>query len=107
MTNKAGLFSVQRQHNPDHPWWKNHSLSIFLISLIVLQTGVAMVCMWYVWRYSWDTFQVGKVPGVKAFLVFFLGQFLLSVVADTYGAWLQVWATKKFTEEGSPASGDE
>lgn len=90
----------QKWQQPGSPWWKRHSLQLFLWGLTAAQTVGAAILFYIVWINGWDT--APREWGPWIFLAFFGAEYLISIVADTYGAALQVWATKTFFEADSP-----
>lgn len=68
-------------------WWQEHSLSLFLAAVLVVQTGG-----WAVAKLAGPTWDE------------WAGEWLLSILADTYGALLLVLASKWFFERGSSES---
>jgi hypothetical protein len=86
----------------DGSWLHRHSLQVFLIALTAAQTLAALWLYWLVWKQGWDK-DSGKVED-WTFAAFFGAVYLTSIVADSYGAWLQVFATAHFIDEKSPES---
>ncbi len=79
-----------------------HSLSLVLISIFILQS----VLGGYFYHNTWvSEQQVHHQPiQTSAFWNDFMGEYMISVLADTYGAVLLVLLTKKLYEIGSQES---
>ncbi|AXQ63388.1 hypothetical protein SEA_COMRADE_141 [Streptomyces phage Comrade] len=85
---------------------KKHSLSLALLTLFVVQSIIVWCSGYSDWRADQITHKqdVAIWPG---FVVYYLYQMSVSIVADTYGALLLVLFAKWFYEKGSPESNDE
>lgn len=84
-------------------FWHNHSLSIVLISFLLIQS----LAFWFLRIATWTTEQerfsesTALWPG---FWQTYWAEWMVSVLADTYGAVLLVLASKWFYERGSAES---
>jgi len=70
-------------------FWKEHSLSIVIISIFV----VMLIASWPLGKHSWD----GKSP----YYLYWLSETIFSLEADVGGMILIVLFTKWFREKGS------
>jgi hypothetical protein len=93
----GGLFPVQK---PTGSWWRDHSLSIVLLALLVAQTTHAIWSGWYVFG---NELPFGKAvqPGDYGFWMWWSYEYNVSLVADTFGVLLIVILTKWLRERGS------
>lgn len=95
--------STVRDAAGEKPWYREHSLSLFLVGLLLVQT----VAYWYAelpdWRETQRALRLSTTiwPG---YALHFVAEYLVSIVADTYGALLLVLASKWFFERGSAES---
>lgn len=95
--------STERDAEGEQSWYREHSLSLFLVSLLLVQT----VAYWYAelpdWRGTQEAHRLSTAvwPG---YVLHFVAEYLVSIVADTYGALLLVLASKWFFERGSAES---
>lgn len=88
----SGLF----QHRPPTgSWWRDHSLSLVLTAIMATQTVLA------VWsgRYVWSLEQLGG-----SFWTWWIWEYNVSLVADTFGVLLIVLLSKWLKEVGSSES---
>ncbi|HSL09904.1 MAG TPA: hypothetical protein VLA82_01135 [Actinomycetota bacterium] len=98
--------STEREGAQPQSWFREHSLSIFLVTLLLVQT----VAYWFAelpdWRETQRALELSTSlwPG---YALHFVAEYLVSIVADTYGALLLVLASKWFFERGSAESKDD
>ena len=95
--------STEREGGPRKPWWREHSLSIFLVAILLVQT----VAYWFAELPDWKEEQSAhQLPTTlwPGYALHFTAEYLVSIVADTYGALLLVLASKWFFERGSAES---
>jgi hypothetical protein len=86
-----GLFRVEKRTGI---WWRDHSLSIVLLVILLAQTAVSLFTGWNLWRQE-------RPDTSQGFMTWWLFEYTTSVVADTYGVLLIVWLSKFFVERGS------
>ena len=101
MTHPALFPSARREKTGD--WLKDHSLSLFLAGLLVLQS----IAYWFSELPDWRETQraLGLAANIwPSYTLHFVAEYLVSIVADTYGAVLLVLASKWFFEKGSSES---
>jgi hypothetical protein len=85
---------------------KNHSLSLALLTLFLVQS----VIVWTVGYSDWAAEQQASKQPVAIwpdFVIYYVYEMTVSIVADTYGALLLVLFAKWFYEQGSPESNDK
>jgi hypothetical protein len=88
------------------PWYKRHGLSLVLGSILIVQS----VAYWFTRYPSWVDEE--RRHGVTSpavwpdFVLHYSSEYLVSILADTYGAVLLVVFTKWFYETGSKESND-
>jgi len=84
-------------------FWKKHSLSLALFALFVVQSIIVIVTGYPEWSGEQEALKqpVDIWPG---FVIFYVYEMTVSIVADTYGALLLVLFAKWFYEQGSPES---
>lgn len=96
--------SLFPQREPTGSWWKDHSLSLIITAILVVQTIWTIL----VGHAEWLSQQVDH--GTKAagwpteFWQWWSFEYINSLVADTYGVLLIVLLTKWFYERGSAES---
>jgi hypothetical protein len=93
----SGLFEKKTRSGV---WWRDHSLSIVIFGILVVQTGYAIYAGSYVFARELplgDT--VG--PWSTGFWTWWGWEYMVSLVADTYGVLLIVLLSKWFREVGS------
>lgn len=93
---------ITRRWKNDKSWFKRHSLSIALVTLLIVQAIVVLVTGYP--QFASDAQTHGDTVQIGAFLIWFTYEMFVSVIADTYGALLLVLFAKWFYEEGSPES---
>lgn len=86
--------SLFRREPATGVWWKDHSLSLVLIAILLAQTGFIL---WAGWR-EWSADPKGS------FWIWWWYEYTVSLVADTYGVVLIVLLSKWFVERGSAES---
>ena len=90
------------QHKPTGLWWRDHSLSLVLAVILVLQTAYAVWAGHEVWLTEQvDHGSQGVTGWPGDFWVWWSWEYNISLVADTYGVILIVLLTKWLYEEGS------
>jgi hypothetical protein len=97
----SGIFSGKSRFK--HPFLRNHSLSIALTVLLVVQSVIFHFTQLPVWVSE------AKAHGESTALwpgywQFYTAAWFVSVLADTYGALLLVLFSKWFFEQGSAES---
>jgi hypothetical protein len=91
------------RHRREGSFIRRHSLSLALLFVFLLQSAI----VWYSGYSDWKQDQIahkqetGIWPG---FVIYYVYQMSVSIVADTYGALLLVLFAKWFYEKGSPES---
>ena len=84
-------------------WFKNHSLSITIGIMMILQTAYAVWSGAHVWAKE-DPFSL-KDPALSTdFWIWWSWEYNVSLVADTFGVLLIVLFSKWFYEKGSAES---
>ena len=99
------LFGQQHRWSRDKSWLKRHSLSIALIILLIIQAVIVLLTGYS--EFAEDAAAHKEAVKIGAFLVWFIYEMTVSIIADTYGALLLVLFAKWFYEEGSPESKNE
>ncbi|QIN94138.1 hypothetical protein PP459_gp095 [Streptomyces phage Wakanda] len=87
-------------------FWRRHSLSLALLALFLIQS----VIVWTSGYSDWAAEQQASKQPVEIwpdFVIFYVYEMTVSLVADTYGALLLVLFAKWFYEQGSPESNDK
>ncbi len=98
----GGLFSGRRRF--EGSWIKKHSLSLVLLGLLVLQSWAFYRLRLPEWLAEQRDHGV-KHPDVwPDFWTHYSSSYLVSILADTYGALLLVLFSKWFFEQGSQES---
>jgi hypothetical protein len=86
-------------------FWERHSLSLVLAAILVAQTALALWAGHSVWV---DDQAVHDQPlDYGTFWVWFIWEYNISLVADTFGVILIVLLSKRLEEEGSAESTHE
>lgn len=93
----SGLFEKKQRSGV---WWRDHSLSIIIAGILVLQTIYALWSGAFVFSHE-APFGSGIGAWTKDFWVWWSWEYNVSVVADTYGVLLIVLLSKWFREVGS------
>ena len=83
-------------------FWKDHSLSIVIGSILLIQTLIYLYLAYSVW--SGEQEAHGQPINMGDFWNFFWAEMMVSTLADTYGAILLVVLTKRLTEKDSAES---
>lgn len=89
---------VNRFNKKGNPWYVRHSLSLILAGMMIAQ----MVLYHYTVYPVWKADQTGGPT--TSYALYYWSEWLVSVLADTYGALLLVILTKYFYESKSAAS---
>jgi hypothetical protein len=100
-----GVMEINR-HRYEGSFFRRHSLSLALLFVFVVQT----VIVWYSGYADWKSDQITHKQDVAiwpGYVIYFIYQMAVSIVADTYGALLLVLFAKWFYEKGSPESNDD
>ena len=87
-------------------WVKEHSLSIFLVVLLIIHLTVA----WFAGYSDWAATRRALDLNTQIwppYVVHYVFNTITSMVGDTYGALLIVLGAKYFYERRSPESGEE
>lgn len=93
----SGLFDKK---NATGVWWRDHSLSIVIGVILLAQTIYALYAGSYVFTREQP---MGAAVGAwsRDFWIWFSWEYMVSLVADTYGVLLIVLLSKWFREVGS------
>jgi hypothetical protein len=83
-------------------FWQRHSLSLVLATILVVQTGIALWAGNHVWIGEQTTH--GLPLDYAEFWIWFVWEYNISLVADTFGVILIVLLSKRLEEEGSAES---
>lgn len=95
----SGLF---QKKEPTGVWWRDHSLSLVLGSIMAAQTVYALWAGVYVWTREQP---LGSLPAWgEAFWMWWGWEYNISLVADTFGVLLIVMLSKWLKEVGSAES---
>ena len=95
------------KREPTGVWWRDHSLSMVLATVLISQTAYAIWSGHYVWLQDSRT-HGDKVSGWPAdFWIWWSWEYNVSLVADTFGVILIVLLSKWFYERGSSESNGE
>lgn len=97
----SGLFQKKA---PTGSWWRDHSLSIVLFAIMALQTGLAVWTGVEVWVHE-QPFGSGD-RWSRGFWIWWVWEYNVSLVADSFGVLLIVLLSKWFKEVGSAESND-
>lgn len=90
---------------PTGVWWRDHSLSLVLAAVLVVQTAYAVWAGHRVWLLDQaDHGAPGASGWPSDFWLWWSWEYNVSLVADTYGVILIVLLTKWLYEEGSEES---
>ena len=90
---------------PTGNWWRDHSLSLVLGAMLVVQTAHALWAGHHVWLGEQaDHGSQGASGWPSEFWIWWSWEYNVSLVADTFGVILIVLLTKWFYEEGSEES---
>ncbi len=95
----SGLFEKKE---PTGSWWRDHSLSLTLVAVMLAQTVFALWSGAYVWGREQP---LGNLPPWgEGFWVWWAWEYNISLVADTFGVLLIVMLSKWLKEVGSAES---
>jgi hypothetical protein len=83
-------------------FWQRHSLSIVLAIILLAQTLLALWTGHSVWVD--DQTVHGQPLDYRDFWIWFIWEYNISLVADTFGVILIVMLSKRLEEEGSAES---
>ena len=86
-------------------FWQRHSLSLVLAAILIVQTGIALWAGHTVWVGDQEAHGQELVPG--DFWVWFIWEYNISLVADTFGVILIVLLSKRLEEQDSAESTHE
>lgn len=93
---------------PTGSWWRDHSLSLVLGAMLVVQTAHALWAGHHVWLGEQaDHGSKGASGWPSEFWIWWSWEYNVSLVADTFGVILIVLLTKWFYEEGSEESNEK
>lgn len=87
----------------EHPWFKQHSLSIVLATLMVVQTAYAVAAGAYVFNRE-QPLGEGISAFTAPFWMWWSWEYNVSLVADTFGVLLIVLLSKWLYEQDSAES---
>jgi len=93
----SGLFD---RKEPSGVWWRDHSLSIIIGAILVVQTIYALWSGSYVFAREAPLGQ-STTPWSGSFWIWWSWEYMVSLVADTYGVLLIVLLSKWLREVGS------
>jgi len=93
----SGLFDKKE---PSGVWWRDHSLSIIIGAILVVQTIYALWSGAYVFAREAPLGQ-STTPWSGGFWIWWSWEYMVSLVADTYGVLLIVLLSKWLREVGS------
>lgn len=100
-----GTVTLFPPREPSGVWWRDHSLSLVLGALLVVQTAHAVWAGHHVWLTEQSDHGAKGVSGWPSeFWIWWSWEYNVSLVADTFGVILIVLLTKWFYEEGSEES---
>lgn len=94
----GGLFP---KREPTGAWWRDHSLSLVLVTILVAQTGWVIVAGHSEWISDQSAHGTPSTGWPWAFWRWWSFEYINSLVADTYGVLLIVLLTKWLYERGS------
>lgn len=98
------MFTGRRKwQDPESHWVLRHSLSLVLLTLLVVQTVLALLAGAYVWDRE-QPLGDGIPAWRRDFWVWWGWEYNISLVADTFGVLLIVMLSKWLYEEGSSES---
>ena len=81
-------------------WWRDHSLSLVIAAILIVQTVYAMFSGAYVFTRE-QPFGPDVLSWSSGFWVWWSWEYAVSIVADTYGVLLIVLLSKWLREVGS------
>ncbi|UMO76364.1 membrane protein [Streptomyces phage Tomas] len=93
------------RHRREGSFVRRHSLSLALFFVFCAQS----IIVWFSGYEDWSSDQQAQHQQVAIwpdYLIHYVYEMAVSLVADTYGALLLVLFAKWFYEKGSPESGD-
>ena len=93
---------MRYRYKDNENWFKRHSLSLALIAVLLVQAVVVLSTGYPEWLA--DQQMHGEPVKTLDFILWFVYEMTVSIIADTYGALLLVLFAKWFYEEGSPES---
>lgn len=99
------MFGSPHRFSKNASWVKRHSLSLALLAVFVIQAIIVLATGWP--QFVSDAQTHGDAVQVGTFIIWFVYEMTVSIIADTYGALLLVLFAKWFYEEGSPESNEE
>lgn len=83
-------------------FFQRHGLSLTLAAILVVQTVVALLTGHHVWVGEQETH--GQPLDAAEFWIWWIWEYNISLVADTFGVILIVLLSKRLEEEGSAES---
>lgn len=93
----SGLFEKKA---PSGVWWRDHSLSLVIAAILLVQTAFALWAGAYVFVRE-QPLGAGVATWTGGFWVWWTWEYSISLVADTYGVLLIVLLSKWLREVGS------
>lgn len=93
----SGLFPARE---PTGRWWYDHSLSLALAAILIVQTALAIWTGAYVYGHE-QPFGKGSGPWSEGFWMWWVYEYNVSLVADSFGVILIVLLSKWLRERGS------
>jgi hypothetical protein len=93
----SGLFEKK---TPSGVWWRDHSLSLVIAAILIVQTLYALYAGSYVFTRE-EPFGPDVTTWTGPFWVWWTWEYSISIVADTYGVLLIVLLSKWLREVGS------
>jgi hypothetical protein len=103
-TTERSVSSLFEKKEPTGVWWRDHSLSLVIGAILLVQTAYA------IWAGGWVFNREQPLgPGPRAwsdgsFWMWWSWEYNVSIVADTYGVLLIVLLSKWLKEVGSSES---
>jgi hypothetical protein len=97
------VFGGRHRYSTDDSWVKRHSLSLFLLALLVAQSIAAWFLTWPVWAAE-QTAHGGQAVMWPDYARYFASEWFLSVLAEPSGLLAMTLATVVFYERGSAES---
>ena len=98
---------VRTKNRANDPWIKRHSLSIALVVILLIQSWAFYKLRLPEWIGDQQDHGVKNPQIWPDFWAHYWGEYMVSILADTYGALLLVLFSKWFFESGSAESKDD
>lgn len=92
------------QKEPTGVWWRDHSLSLVIAAILLVQTVYALISGAYVFARE-QPFGPQVQPWSSEYWMWWSWEYNVSIVADTYGVLLIVLLSKWLKEVGSSENG--